>query len=262
MVAMNVWPTDAADGSVATEARWRKMGRVWAPSGVVIGAGGDLAPSLAFPNLTVQAGAAWVDGHYCELPGAQVLPVTANGIVVVRFDPAANTAELLYRDGVTTPAQNPNGTWELLIASMAGSVMTDARASTDDVPRGIIKRVRTGGTTNVGSNVWTDVAGTLLSFQGIKDRWYRFTAMIGKYDTSGVAGVVAASFTDQAGAIKAGAYQSIGSPATGYFTIVNYELLLATGPVSRKVQMFTAASLIVAAGTVFIIEDMGRNPTA
>ena len=127
MVAMNVWPTDAADGSVATEARWRKMGRVWAPSGVVAGQGGELAPSLAYPNLTVQAGAVWIDGHYAELTGSQVLTVTANGLVVVRFDPAANTAELLYRDGATTPDQNPTGTCEQPIAGITGSALTDRR---------------------------------------------------------------------------------------------------------------------------------------
>jgi hypothetical protein len=128
MVAMNVWPTDASDGAVTSEARWRKMGRVWAASGVVAGQGGDMAPTLAYPNLTVQAGACWVDGHYCELPGAQVLAVTANGLVVVRFDPAANTADLVYRDGITTPAQSPTGTWELPIAQVAASALVDLRA--------------------------------------------------------------------------------------------------------------------------------------
>jgi hypothetical protein len=127
MVAMNVWPTDAADGSVANEARWRKMGRVWAPSGVVPGQGGEMAPSLAGTNLTIAAGAAWVDGHYCELLGDQVLTTTANGLAVVRFDPAANSAELLYLDGATVPTQSPTGTWELPIAKIVASAMTDVR---------------------------------------------------------------------------------------------------------------------------------------
>ena len=126
MVALNVWPTDAADGSVANEARWRKMGRVWASSGVV-NTGGKLAPSLAGTALTVADGAAWVDGHYAELLGSQVLTVTANGIAVVRFDPAANTAELVYRDGVSTPAQSPTGVYELLIAQITGSALVDKR---------------------------------------------------------------------------------------------------------------------------------------
>lgn len=127
MVAMNVWPTDAADGSVANEARWRKMGRHWAPTGICPGVGGDMKPSLAGTNLTIQAGAAWVDGHFCELLGSQVLTVTANGLAVVRFDPAANTAELLYRDGVSVPAQSPTGTFEMPVALITGSVLKDRR---------------------------------------------------------------------------------------------------------------------------------------
>lgn len=126
MVAMNVWPTDGADGAVTSEARWRKMARQWASSGVC-GVGAEMVPTLAYPNLTVKSGAAWVDGHYCELLSDQVLAVTANGLAVVRFDPAANTAELLYRDGVSTPSQNPSGTWELPIAQIAGSALTDLR---------------------------------------------------------------------------------------------------------------------------------------
>jgi len=128
MVAMNVWPTDAADGSVSSEARWRKMARLWTPSGVAAGIGAEMAPTLAYPNLTVKNGAVWADGHYCELLGDQVLAVTANGLAVVRFDPAANTAELLYRDGVTVPAQNPTGTWEVPIAKIVGSALFDQRA--------------------------------------------------------------------------------------------------------------------------------------
>lgn len=127
MVAMNVWPTDAADGSVANEARWRAMARHWTSSGVLLGVGNAMAPSLAFPNLTIQAGACWVDGHFCELTGSQVLTATADGLAVVRFDPAANLAELVWRAGATTPARAPTGTWELPIASVAGSALTDTR---------------------------------------------------------------------------------------------------------------------------------------
>lgn len=130
MVAMNVWPTDGAAGSVATELQWRKMGRLWAPSGVVQGVGGEMAPSLAGTNLTVQAGSCWVDGHFCELTSTQVLTTTANGLCVVRFDPAANSAQLLYLDGVSTPTQNPTGTWELPIAQIVGSALTDLRGIT------------------------------------------------------------------------------------------------------------------------------------
>lgn len=129
MVAMNIWPTDGAAGSVANEARWRAMARHWAPSGIAAGVGNEMAVSLAYPNLTVQAGAAWVDGHWCELTSPQVLAVTSNGLAVIRVDPVANTAELLWRDGATTPTQVPNGTWELPIAKTTGNVLTDLRVN-------------------------------------------------------------------------------------------------------------------------------------
>lgn len=127
MVAMNVWPTDAGDGSVSNEPKWRKMARAWSPSAVVAGVASELLPTLAAPNLTVRTGAAWVDGHYCELVADAVLAVTANGLVVVRFDPTANSAEVLWRDGATTPTQAPAGVWELPIARITANVMTDLR---------------------------------------------------------------------------------------------------------------------------------------
>ena len=154
MVAMNVWPTDGAAGSVATEARWRKMGRLWAPSAVAAGIGGELKPTLAGTNLTIADGACWVDGHYAELLGPQVLTVTANGLAVIRFDPAANSADLVYRDAVTVPAQSPTGTWELPIAQIVGSALVDVRAFHSSVPTGIalytvLTADATLGTTNL-----------------------------------------------------------------------------------------------------------------
>jgi hypothetical protein len=167
MVAMNVWPTDGADGSVATEARWRKMARHWAASGVIDGVGGELKPTLAFPNLTVQAGAAWADGHFTELLGSQVLTVTANGLVVVRFDPAANTAELVYRDGAVSPAQDPNGVWEVPIAKMVGSAMTDSRRLIKSSQARALAQITTGSWwyTPTGESIGTvnfDKAGLYL----------------------------------------------------------------------------------------------------
>jgi hypothetical protein len=59
-----------------------------------------------------------------------VLTVTANGLTVVRFDPAANTADLIYRDGATTPNQSPTGIWETPIAQIVGSALRDVRPFT------------------------------------------------------------------------------------------------------------------------------------
>ena len=176
MVAMNVWPTDAADGSVATEARWRKMARLWAPSGVAEGVGGNMAPSLVYPNLTIRSGAAWVDGAYCELTGDQVLAVTANGLVVVRFDPAANTAQLLYRDAISVPAQDPAGTWELPIAQIVGSALVDKRSNllAPAFPRVIYRQINAvsqesgdiGKTTLVHTSTGAAGAGAPTFIQG------------------------------------------------------------------------------------------------
>jgi hypothetical protein len=127
MADMALWPSDGGDGVVATEARWRKMARLWAPSAVVKGAGGELAPTLAMPNLTIASGACWLDGHYTELGASTVLTATANGLAVARVDPTINKAEIVWRDGVTTPTQTPEGIWELPLYKTVASVGTDLR---------------------------------------------------------------------------------------------------------------------------------------
>ena len=125
MPDLTVWPTDGADGSVSTEARWRKMARLWAPSGVTSG----LAPTLAAgPTINVAIGAAWLDGHFAELPAPAVVPASANGLLVLRFTAADNRCELLYRDGITVPTQT-DPTWELPIAQMAAGALQDRRAT-------------------------------------------------------------------------------------------------------------------------------------
>jgi len=127
---LTVWPTDGADGSVSSEARWRKMARIWVPSGVdnsLLGLAGQLVPTLAAgPTINVTAGACWLDGHYAELATPASIPATANGLLVVRFTPADNHAELLYRDAATTCTQTL-ATWELPIARMLAGAMQDLR---------------------------------------------------------------------------------------------------------------------------------------
>lgn len=126
MPLLTGWPTDAGDGSVSTEERWRKMAQLWAPSGVVDGYLDRLDPDLSGSTVTVGAGGAWIDGHYAEQLTSSSVSVTSNGLVVIRFTPADNVFELLYRDGATTPTQT-DATWELPIAQMSGGAMTDLR---------------------------------------------------------------------------------------------------------------------------------------
>jgi hypothetical protein len=106
------------------------MARMWVPSGVdasALAVAGGLAPTLvAGPTINVAAGGCWLDGHYAEIANPSSVPATANGLLVVRFTPADNHAELVYRDAATVPVQTLT-TWELPIASMAAGVMTDAR---------------------------------------------------------------------------------------------------------------------------------------
>lgn len=174
MPLLTVWPTDAADGAVTSEARWRKMARTWAPSGVVRSAGGEMAPSLAMPNLTVRSGACWVDGHYAELTGDQVLTATANGLAVVRFDPAANTAELLWRDGATTPTRSPTGTWELPIAKVVASALTDVRGLISSNSPGVTYINSAGRTLDVpvpDDGMYAVDAATDVAWQGVNGGW-------------------------------------------------------------------------------------------
>jgi hypothetical protein len=102
------------------------MARLWTNSGVKTNA--DLQPTLAAgPTINVAAGQCWVDGHFCELTAPASVPVTAGpGILVVRFTPADNHAELLYRDGVSVPTQT-DPTYEMTVAFMSGGTMFDRR---------------------------------------------------------------------------------------------------------------------------------------
>src|SRR5215510_10942152 len=127
MPDMDVWPTDGAAGSVSSELRWRKMARLWTNTGVENLA--TLTPTLAAgPVVNVTAGRCWVDGHLCELTAPAAVPVTAGpGILVVRFTPADNHAELVYRDGVSVPTQT-DATFEMPLILMSGGSMFERRA--------------------------------------------------------------------------------------------------------------------------------------
>jgi len=103
------------------------MARLWGGSGVDQLSGGGLAPSLvAGPTINVTTGGCWIDGHFAELTVAASVPATANGLLVVRFTPADNRAELLWRDAATT-LQQTDPTYEIAIAKMTAGAIADMR---------------------------------------------------------------------------------------------------------------------------------------
>lgn len=276
MVAMNVWPTDAVDGSVSSEARWRKMARGWQSTGVNAGTGADMVPTLAYPNLTVKAGSAWVDGAYCELLGDQVLAVTPNGLCVVRFDPAANTAQLLYLDGVTTPSQSPTGVFEMPIALISGSVLTDARnvIAKADPARGLMHRPVpiVADQTPIASSP-TNMTGFSALFTAVAGRWYKasWSACIQQNTSAATMTMLASIDTTMTRAVI-----NQGLTAGQLVTVVG-SIMFSCGskqigtnpwmpPGSRYVQLqasTTAGTLTIWSGSIqsgaFWIEDIGSQ---
>lgn len=125
-MAVTGWPTDSAAGQVATEDRWIQMARLWAPEGVAPGVAGELAPSFAAGQVTVQPGAAWINGHYAINDTAAVIPVTSDGLVVLRYTLAGSVFALAWVAGASMPTQTV-AVYEIPIARMTAGVMTDIR---------------------------------------------------------------------------------------------------------------------------------------
>jgi hypothetical protein len=134
-VAEEYFPFDSGPGADSTEARWRRMARTWAPSGVVGSSGDDAyAATISGLALTIKRRAAtgvaeaWVDGHMHRLVTADwSATVPANTAtnprvdrIVLRLDSTANTVALARLQG--TAAASPvapaltqvnDGIWEI-----------------------------------------------------------------------------------------------------------------------------------------------------
>ena len=125
----NYFPFDTGPGATATPARWRLMARLWSGSGVISAYSSTLTPSLAGSVVTVQPGAAWIDGYYGEINvgSPKTVSISGNGMVVVRMDPTLRQILVVFVAGQTVPTQVPNGIYEVPLMQVVGSTGTDIR---------------------------------------------------------------------------------------------------------------------------------------
>lgn len=152
------FPFDAGPGAVVAEARWTEAFRTLANTGVVAGAGGELAvTALAALTVRVAAGAAWMEGHYAGNAGVvDHTLATAHATlpridrVVVRVDWTANTISTDVLTGAAgaspaVPALTQSSTvWEIPLARIAvaagqtnlvaGNITDERTLVTDNVP--------------------------------------------------------------------------------------------------------------------------------
>jgi hypothetical protein len=151
VTADSYFPFDAGAGADVAEAEWRKMARHWAADGVLVTGvdPGDRPDKLAVSagtglQVLVEAGEAWVQGHYAEWESQEALTVASNSsgstridVVVVRADFVNNDIELdivAGTPGAGAPSLTENtSTWEIPLAQY--TVTNGASAPTSFVDR-------------------------------------------------------------------------------------------------------------------------------
>ncbi len=146
MLMDTYFPFDEGPGASSYSDRWRLMARIWAFPGVVGGRLNELALTLGTGEITVDTGAVWILGCYGENTSTKDVTVTSDGMLVARLDVAANTIELVFREGVSVPSKT-EAIWELPLALMVSSSMVDVRTFTtgDTNPPGTV--IYHGGST-------------------------------------------------------------------------------------------------------------------
>ncbi len=203
-MALTGWPTDAGEGAVATEDRWIQMARLWTPEGVVSGITGGMAPSFSAGQVTIATGAAWINGHYAVNDAAVIVPVTADGIVVLRYTAAGSIFSINFRAGVTTPSETA-AVYETVLAQMTGGVMADRRVFTsgNGGARGVLNYAQVI-VAQTGITTLTDVTGLSIAVPVGINRRIKITAHL-PIRVNGVAG------TDRAiGSIYEGTATELG----------------------------------------------------
>ena len=147
-MTQSYFPFDSGAGANVAEDQWRKMGRLWLPTGVVKG---ELLGLVVFADSTgmqvkVRSGRAWIEGHFFESDAEVVLTLGSNSSgstridrVIIRADFTANTialAVLAGTPGAGAPAVTQStSTWEISLAQVSvpsGGVSIDAAQVTDE----------------------------------------------------------------------------------------------------------------------------------
>jgi len=122
------FPFDTGSGTTATPARWRLMARLFYGSGVVPGNQNQLSCTIAGSVVTINTGAAWIDGFYGENDATKTVSVTGAGMIVARMDPNGRTITFVFVASQTVPTQTPTGIYEIPLYSVsAGLALTDIR---------------------------------------------------------------------------------------------------------------------------------------
>ena len=138
-VVDNYFPFDTGSGSNATPARWRLMARQWRGSGVIYGYLNALSCSIFGSVVTIQTGAAWIDGYYGENDAPKTVGVTGNGQVVARMDPTARQILFIFVPNQTVPTQNQNGIFEVPLVQVTGTTIKDIRQFAGPSPTGPVR---------------------------------------------------------------------------------------------------------------------------
>ena len=238
MPDLDVWPSDGSAGAVSTEARWRKMARLWAPSGVRRDA--DLVPTLvAGPTINVSVGQAFIDGHLAELTSPASVPAAADGIVVIRWTPADNRAELLFRAGAGLTPTQTDASWELPIAVMVGGGMADRRPILATATE--LSGAATSGVSGVTA-IWPATSAVVPGIQVVlySPGLYLLTACFDMEVTVAAAGNLAYGMIVPTGAVL---------PLAG--TIPN-RIMLEMGQLQRRMQQLTLPCRVDTPGTAFV----------
>lgn len=136
----NFFPFDTGSGAGATPARWRLMARTWATSGILPRYLNQMAPTIAGSVVTIDTGAAWIDGFYGENGAIKNISATGNGMVVVRADPNSRQIVIAFVANQSVPTQSLVDIYEIPVCRVTAGVITDIRQFTSfgGVPSGVM----------------------------------------------------------------------------------------------------------------------------